>query len=373
MVMQLKNCKSQKMKAHIKNTKIALIINTHRTHTQQAGRTLLKWLLQRVSVVANNIDGNNIDFATLNSVDFIITLGGDGTILKTVRALGRRQVPIIGVNMGKLGFMAEFSMDQLKDHFERLLTDKSLISKRTMLKCQLQGPLRTNQGLLQEAPPHKNGKTCNHSPKNNAITAVNEVAVIAGPPFRMIEVSLSIGGEHLALCTGDGIIVSTPTGSTAYNLSAGGPILAAGMQAAVITPLAAHSLSFRPIVIDMTVPIVLQVQDISSKNAQYYGENRNNYSEKHNNYEKTANKYGIENDDCGKITGDYDEKQLSFSQRGAIAVIDGQKSIVLTRQDKLIITKADRYFKLLRNPTQSQWKLLNTKLNWGVPPNYEQH
>ncbi len=276
---------------------------------RQLGRELLDWLSQHARVVADNLDGR-LDLNELPPADFLLVLGGDGTILATARALKGREIPIIGVNVGKLGFLAEFSITQLKQHFDRIVSDPELITKRMMLSCRIKGPQR---------------------PDEYVTTAVNELAVIAGPPFRMIEVSVSIADEHLALCAGDGLIVATPTGSTAYNLSAGGPILMSTLDAVVITPLAAHSLSFRPVVVNLDKLIIIRCRD---------------------NRPAAADKNEPTSLNCG------------------VAAIDGQTTIPLKSKDEIIITQAQPRFLLVRNPQQGQWRLLNTKLHWGASPHY---
>ncbi len=284
--------------------RIFLLQNPAKAQCREIAAELLEWLGQRSEIAGDNVHSESVDPVRLQGADYIVVLGGDGTILSTVRGLGKNQVPIIGVNMGKLGFLAEFTVEQLKTNFEKITSESSFIRRRVMLECRIRGSHR---------PDHVS-------------TIVNELAVIAGPPFRMIEVSVRIGGEHLALCAGDGLIISTPTGSTAYNLSAGGPILAATLQAAVITPLAAHSLSFRPIVVNLDKPITVQCRD-------------NHYRQK-------------------------------VREGAAVVAIDGQESIALRNEDEVIITPAEACFQLVHNPMESQWHLLNTKLNWGTMPNY---
>jgi NAD+ kinase len=285
--------------------KVILLANRNKPQALEVGAELIKWLTRQADVVADNLkcEYPAPDFPP---ADYVIIIGGDGTILSTVRQLGDRQIPVIGLNMGKLGFLTEFNADQLKEHFARLISDKTLISHRVILDCRIRGPHR----------------------KDYISRAVNELVVIAGPPFRMIEVSVSIGEEHLALCLGDGLIISTPTGSTAYNLSAGGPILAASLEAAVITPLAAHSLGFRPIVIPLDRPITIRPWS-------------------------------------GTV------ERSRPPQSTVMVAVDGQDHTILYENDEVTVTKAAPCFQLVHNPRQSQWRLLNAKLNWGVLPNYQ--
>jgi len=293
--------------------RIILLVALNKPHNAIVGRQLRQWLNQHAAVVADNLD-SPLNIADLPKADYIVVLGGDGTILSTVRDMGEKQIPVIGVNVGKLGFLAEFSLDELKGQFDRIISqdsEKPSYTQRIMLKCHVEGPNRDEFT----------------SP------AVNEIAVIAGPPFRMIEISVGIADENLALCSGDGLIVATPTGSTAYNLSAGGPILAPTIQSVVITPLAAHSLNFRPIVIDPDKTITLRCQSYHAQLA-----------------------------DKAKGSGEL--------KGGAVVVIDGQVSTPLTREDKVIITKDNAGFMLVANNCCSQWQLLNRKLHWGAMPNY---
>ena len=294
----------------LREKRIILLDNPKKPQTRPVGLELYDWLSQRVQIVAHNLE-HPLELAHLPEVDYLVVLGGDGTIMATARDMGTRQIPIIGVNMGKLGFLAEFTVNQFKEHFEEVVTHDALISRRVMLECRIRGPHRTEQITY----------------------AVNELAVIAGLPFRMIEVTISIGGEHLAVCAGDGVILATPTGSTAYNLSAGGPILASNLTAAVITPLAAHSLSFRPMVVNLEKSITLR------------------YRPDHQEHTLSAN-------------------DPVLSGYKAVVVIDGQHADSLTGEDEIVIGRAEPRFQLVLNPRQSQWRVLNTKLNWGARPNY---
>ncbi len=284
--------------------RIILIANPEKAEAVAAGREFYDRLRGRIEVVEDNFE-RACDLHALPDADYLVVFGGDGSILSTVRAMGERQIPIIGVNMGKLGFMAEFALEELMASFDMITSHPKPYKSRVMLHCRIEGP---NREVFESK-------------------VVNEVALTAGPPFRMIEISISIADEHLACCAGDGLIVSTPTGSTAYNLSAGGPILESSLQAAVITPLAAHSLSFRPIVVNLADPICLQSHDV-----RRHGGVREPY--------------------------------------GVVVVIDGQEHTVITPEDRVTITESPNRFMLVNNRKQSQWRLLSAKLNWGILPNY---
>jgi NAD+ kinase len=235
---------------------------------------------------------------TLKQADFAVVFGGDGAILSAARQLSETNVPIIGVNVGKLGYLAEFSVDNLKKLYDRVISDKTLVEKRMMIACCVV----------------TNGKT------RFCEVAVNDVVITAGPPFRMIELQITIEGQLVSGCIGDGIIISTPTGSTAYNLSAGGPILSANLSAVVITPLCPHSLSFRPIVIDADRKIEIQVVRVNM---------------------------------------------------GTTVTLDGQVSTTLNISDVVRVEKHRGCLLVVSNPELTQWDTLAAKLSWGSKPNYK--
>jgi NAD+ kinase len=234
----------------------------------------------------------------LKEADFAIVFGGDGSIISAARSLSQSRVPVVGVNLGKLGFLAEFSVGEIKRLFDDIISGKAAIERRMMLSCSI-----VSGG--QE-------KFCS--------AAVNDIFVTAGPPFRMIELKMSVDGQALADCVGDGLIISTPTGSSAYNLSAGGPILSAKMEAMVVTPLCPHSLSFRPIVIR--------------------GESK-------------VEVFGIR------------------VNEGTTISIDGQVSCKLSSNDVVRIERSKDDFLIVNNPLRTQWDTLASKLSWAEKPKYE--
>lgn len=158
--------------------------------------------------------------------DLAVVLGGDGTFLGAGRRLAGRKIPVVGVNMGRLGFLTEFGVDEFSRYADRIFAGELRVLPRMMLQVNV----------------CRGGDICFQTP------AMNEVSVLAGEPFRMIELDVHRNGQEICRFLGDGLVLATPTGSTGYTLSAGGPILMPGMRAIIMTPVAAHSLSIRPIV-----------------------------------------------------------------------------------------------------------------------------
>ncbi len=238
----------------------------------------------------------------LREADYAVVFGGDGSIIAAARQLSRSDdktgIPVIGVNLGKLGYLAEFSVEELKGFFPQLVIGKAKIEKRMMLFCLV----------------IKKGK------ERFCSTAVNDVFITSGPPFRMIDLQMFVDGQHLGECVSDGLVVSTPTGSTAYSLSAGGPVLSQKMEGIVITPICPHSLSFRPIVIraDSVVEI--------------HGERLN---------------------------------------EGTTVSIDGQVSLELDIDDVVEIRREKRDFLIVHNPLRCEWDTLAAKLGWAEKPKYQ--
>lgn len=236
----------------------------------------------------------------LHDCDFAIVLGGDGTIISAAKSLSEAKVPVIGVNLGKLGFLAEFSVEEFKTLYADIVSGKAPVERRMMLGCRV----------------------CERSDGEREkffSKAVNDVFVTAGPPFRVIELKIAVDGQHVASCVSDGLIVSTPTGSTAYNLSAGGPILDGSMEGMVITPICPHSLSFRPIVIDAASVVEISGTRINE---------------------------------------------------GTTVSVDGQVSSGLTLQDVVRIAREPSCFLVVNNPVRTSWDTLATKLGWARGPKY---
>ena len=237
----------------------------------------------------------------LGDSDFAVVFGGDGSIISAARDLSEANIPVIGVNLGKLGFLAEFSVSELKTLFDNIISGKAPIERRMLLGCSVSRTSEADREIFRS-------------------TAVNDVFVTSGPPYRMIEMSIAVDGQDVASCVSDGLIVSTPTGSTAYNLSAGGPILDGSMEAMVITPICPHSLSFRPIVIAATSQVQIR---------------------------------------CTRVN------------EGTTVSIDGQVSRELSADDVVRVGRQGSSFLVVNNPMRTRWQTLASKLGWAERPKYE--
>ena len=160
------------------------------------------------------------------SADFAVVLGGDGSILHAVKQLGAKQIPVLGVNLGKLGFLAALSPDEFVRVFPDVCTGDCRIVDHLMLACTV---LRGGKAIHQDI-------------------GLNEMAILGGPPFAMMDIDLYVDSILATTYSCDGLIISTPVGSTAHSLSAGGPILRKSLQAFVISPISPHTLTVRPVV-----------------------------------------------------------------------------------------------------------------------------
>ncbi len=214
-------------------TKIGLIVNTGKKQPIQLGKDLLHWCESRgISVYTTAEDGsilgadkNCITEDIGKNVDCIVTLGGDGTILRAARITAASEVPILGVNLGVLGFLTEIEVPEIYDAMDKLVREEYYLENRMML-----------DGCLK-----------NKRNQTNFI-GLNDF-VVKGPLARLIIVDVFVNEQYVTTYNGDGIIISSPTGSTAYSLSAGGPIIHPEVEAIIITPICPHTLHARPLVI----------------------------------------------------------------------------------------------------------------------------
>ena len=227
--------------------------------------------------------------------DLVLSLGGDGTFLHTAEAVAPRQIPIMGINTGHLGYLSASSLSPSPGLVEDIVGGKYIVENRAMLKVS------SSKSLPQSAGKHM---------------ALNEIVVERSDRASMLEACAFIDGRYLATYMGDGLIIATPTGSTAYNLSAGGPILAPNAPSWVLTPVAPHTLNMRPIVVDYNTEIRLKLKS---------------------------------------RTGNY---KLS---------IDGH-CVTLPVDTEIMVSRAPFVTKLVRTPDHTFIDTLRTKLLWGMSP-----
>jgi NAD+ kinase len=225
-------------------------------------------------------------------LDLVVVLGGDGTLLKAARLYGHQEAPILGVNLGGLGFLTEISLDELRPLFERILKGEYQTENRMVLTA----------GIIRE------GEVC------PVIPFLNDVVINKGAVARIIDLETSIGGQFLTSYRGDGLIVATPTGSTAYNLSAGGPILHPALKTILITPICPFTLTNRPIILQDDAVIDIRLGTKAS------------------------------------------EVWLTF---------DGQVGYPLKAGDLVRVQKAVKSIRLIKTPYKNYFEILRTKLKWG--------
>ncbi len=214
-----------------------LIENNAEIYIQEKFRTYLKSELKLDYDIAGTICDKNFD------VDIAISIGGDGTFLRTASFIEKKNIPILGVNAGRLGFLADVGEKEIENTFADILSGNYRIEERTQLRLSTE---------------HKNFEDFNY--------ALNEIAVLKQDTASMITVHAYINDEFLTSYEADGLIVSTPTGSTAYSLSVGGPIMNPTAANFILTAVAPHSLTARPLVVDDNCTITL---DVESRNGSF--------------------------------------------------------------------------------------------------------
>ena len=273
--------------------RIFVLGNADRPGVREEAERLLPFLQEHSEVVVFDL-GRAKDLSK-ETADLALVLGGDGAILRAARQMGYQQVPVLGINLGKLGFLADLSPDELRGCFPRVVRGEYRVTRHLMAECSVEGP-GGPQTLL----------------------ALNDVVVQSGPPFHMIDLNLAVDGESVTRFSGDGLILSTPVGSTAHSLAAGGPILGQDLTAFVITPICPHTLTNRPVVesADKTYTISVQRAD------------------------------------------------------AAWLVVDGQQICPLTTDHRVKVRQAPVFFGLVKVPGRSYYQTLRDKLRWGTPPNY---
>ena len=251
----------------------------------------------RYARIVAEIEANGAPLPDDLDADLAVVLGGDGTLISQARRLLDRNLPLVGVNFGRLGFLAEFDVQSLLEHASCVFGDDPPILEHMVIGAEVVDA----GGVVGSG------------------LALNECLITAGPPYRMIELRLSVNGAPGPMLSADGLIVATPTGSTAYNVSAGGPIVHPALTAMIVTSLAAHSLAFRPIVVP--ADSVLEVDVVRAN-------------------------------------------------EGTTVVLDGQVQLPVQAGMRLIIQRYPLTASFVTNPTTSYWGILIDKMRWAAPPTY---
>ena len=232
------------------------------------------------------------------TADLVFVFGGDGTILSASRKLYNKQIPLIGIHLGKFGFLAELTLQDINDSLERLCSGEYVISQRMLLTCKV---IRSKQVI-------------------NETVGLNDAVISRTSLSRLISIKLYVNGKIVTTYSCDGLIVSTPAGTTAHSLSAGGPIVTPDMEAFAITPICPHTLSNRPLVVSGSSKIEME--------------------------------------------------QISES-KGVGLTVDGQVYFDVKAGDRIVIEKADKKLQLIDTQTRTFYDVLREKLNWRGQPAYD--
>jgi NAD+ kinase len=255
-------------------------------------------LLNRHGSIVAELDADGAALPRNLQADLAVVLGGDGTLLSQARRLVDAGLPLVGVNFGRLGFLAEFDPQSLHEHAEAIFGGRAPVRERMLLAADVCDA--TSRVVKQGV-------------------AINDAVITAGAPHRMIELRLAVDGAEGPDLSGDGVIVATPLGSTAYNVSAGGPIVDPALEAIIVTPLAAHSLAFRPFVVAAHCTLRIHVERANV---------------------------------------------------GTALVTDGREITALVPGQIVTIRRHARTARFVGNPSGSYWRTLIDKMRWAAPPTY---
>jgi NAD+ kinase len=285
--------------------RIGVIVKPHQAEALKTLCQLAEWFHERglVLVGGPEIERERIEHETgcvvevveldgLAGVDLLLVLGGDGTMIAAARLLGERRVPVLGINYGNLGYLAEFRMDEMFPALEYILAGDYRLEHREMLAVEL---FRGEERLMQSR-------------------VLNDVVINKSALARIIEIEAYLDGQFVNSFRADGLIVSTPTGSTAYNLSAGGPVIYPSMNAVVITPICPFTLSNRPIVVPNDALIELRLQTPDEE---------------------------------------------------VVLTLDGQVGQPLAAGDRVLISKSETTFDIVTPTNRNYFDVLRDKLRWG--------
>ena len=280
--------------------KVGIILKHNQPKAVEIGIDLAKWLINRgkevlfTEGIGKALNKNYYDKKTITSnSDIVIVVGGDGTFLSVARLVKDYSIPIIGINLGGLGFLTEITLDEMYDVLDDIFKGNFTINERMMLKASI----------------YRSGE------KISSYSVLNDVVINKGTLARIIELKTSINDNFVTKYRADGLIVATPTGSTAYSLAAGGPIIYPELNCIILTPICPHTLTNRPIV--------------------------------------------ISGDDIITV-------ELNSLDNDVMITLDGQVGFSLRDEDIVKIEKDEKKTLILTSPRKNYFETLRTKLKWGL-------
>ena len=287
----------------MKIKRAGIVANIRKQKSPEYTKALKKWLEERgVEVFVEKeiaAKAGIRDVLAWNDLagrsQLIIVLGGDGTLLRTARYVARYDVPLVGINMGSFGYLNEINLEEMHSALDLILAGNYLTEKRMMLDVVI----RRRKDVITEG------------------TVLNDAVINRGNMSRIVELETSINGQYLTTYKADGLIISTPTGSTAYSLSAGGPIVYPEKDMIIINPICPHTLTNRPIIIPEDSDLMVT---------------------------------------------------LWSKEKGATLTMDGQESCKIKSGDVVTVKKSKSVTKLILSPHRSYWEILRSKLGWGGLP-----
>ncbi len=290
--------------------KISLVTKPNSYLANRVGQDIAEYLNNRkIEVILGQVDPKS---------DAVIVLGGDGTLLHVAGEVGSSKIPILGINLGGLGFLTETTSEEIENAIEGLLQGEFEVEKRLMFNVEVRD---CSNKLLA------------------SYYALNEVVIAKGPLGRMITIPTWVDDSFLTVYRGDGLIISSPTGSTAYNLSAGGPIIHPQVDAIVLTPICPFALSARPLILPASSKIEL--------NFKYWTRNEESSEEKET--------YDLSSD--------------------VTLIVDGRAGHPLKSKYKVLVKKAKEPLCLIKSQLRDYFAILREKLGWstGIDGNNKQH
>ncbi|MBR3219060.1 MAG: NAD(+)/NADH kinase [Thermoguttaceae bacterium] len=294
--------------------KTVLLGNGGRPGVPETVKRLTPQLKKRLKIKTIDLTGQ-VDLSS-SDAELAIVFGGDGSLLRSIHQLGRRQIPLLPVNVGTLAFLSALMPDELIPFLDSPGFRSFTFREHILLECVL---WRRRSDLVDDGT-YVSEEVLSRENEHGEVPiahkmVVNEVVIQGGPPFEILNIELAVDGLTVATYHGDGLIVSTPTGSTAHNLSSGGPILRRDLNAVVVSPISPHSLSYRPVV-----------------------------------------------DSADRLY------ELRVVNRPVFVVVDGDSDLTMLPGDRVEIRKAPFAARLIRIPGKNYYKTLREKLGWSDQP-----